>query len=102
MHIRTASVDDAAAIAEIYNQGIEDRVATYETKRDLPKISRRGFKPSLVVIPPLLRKSTAKSSAGLALDRTGRGNVIAASANFRCTSIATGDVEAWGIYCSLL
>ena len=33
MHIRTASVDDAAAIAEIYNQGIEDRVATYETKR---------------------------------------------------------------------
>jgi L-amino acid N-acyltransferase YncA len=31
--IRVASVDDAAAIAEIYNQGIEDRVATYETKR---------------------------------------------------------------------
>jgi phosphinothricin acetyltransferase len=33
IHIRTASVADAAAIAEIYNQGIEDRVATYETKR---------------------------------------------------------------------
>jgi phosphinothricin acetyltransferase len=33
IHIRTANVDDAAAIAEIYNQGIEDRVATYETKR---------------------------------------------------------------------
>ena len=32
MHIRSASVDDAAAIAEIYNQGIEDRVATYETE----------------------------------------------------------------------
>ena len=32
-HIRTACVDDAAAIAEIYNQGIEDRVATYETIR---------------------------------------------------------------------
>src|SRR5438034_11084690 len=32
MRIRTASVDDAAAIAEIYNQGIEDRVATYETE----------------------------------------------------------------------
>ena len=28
IHIRIASVDDAAAIAEIYNQGIEDRVAT--------------------------------------------------------------------------
>ena len=33
IHIRTASVDDAAAIAEIYNQGIEDRVATFETER---------------------------------------------------------------------
>ena len=33
IHIRTASVDDSAAIAEIYNQGIEDRVATYETRR---------------------------------------------------------------------
>jgi L-amino acid N-acyltransferase YncA len=32
IHIRSASVDDAAAIAEIYNQGIEDRVATYETE----------------------------------------------------------------------
>jgi L-amino acid N-acyltransferase YncA len=33
VQIRTATADDAAAIAEIYNQGIEDRVATYETKR---------------------------------------------------------------------
>ena len=69
---------------------------------DLRKISRRGFKPLLVVIPPLLRKSTAKSSAGRALGRTGTGNVIGASANFRCTSIATGDVEGWVIYCSLV
>jgi L-amino acid N-acyltransferase YncA len=33
IHIRTAIADDAVAIAEIYNQGIEDRVATYETRR---------------------------------------------------------------------
>jgi L-amino acid N-acyltransferase YncA len=33
VQIRTATLDDAAAITEIYNQGIEDRVATYETKR---------------------------------------------------------------------
>jgi len=33
IQIRTARVDDAAVIAEIYNQGIEDRVATYETRR---------------------------------------------------------------------
>jgi len=32
LHIRAAIADDAGAIAEIYNQGIEDRVATYETR----------------------------------------------------------------------
>ena len=33
VHIRPANMEDASAIAEIYNQGIEDRVATYETRR---------------------------------------------------------------------
>jgi L-amino acid N-acyltransferase YncA len=32
MQIRPAMLGDAAAIAEIYNQGIEDRVATFETR----------------------------------------------------------------------
>ena len=32
VHVRNATLDDAAAFAEIYNQGIEDRVATYETE----------------------------------------------------------------------
>jgi L-amino acid N-acyltransferase YncA len=32
MHSRTASSDDALAIARIYNEGIEDRVATFETR----------------------------------------------------------------------
>lgn len=32
MHTRVATPDDAAAIAAIYNQGIEDRVATFETE----------------------------------------------------------------------
>ena len=32
IHIRIPSVDDSAAIAEIYNQGIEVRVATFETE----------------------------------------------------------------------
>jgi L-amino acid N-acyltransferase YncA len=31
VQVRTATEADAAAIAEIYNQGIEDRVATFET-----------------------------------------------------------------------
>jgi phosphinothricin acetyltransferase len=33
MWARPATLNDAAAIAEIYNQGIEDRVATFETRR---------------------------------------------------------------------
>jgi L-amino acid N-acyltransferase YncA len=32
VRVRSATLDDATAIAEIYNQGIEDRVATYETE----------------------------------------------------------------------
>jgi phosphinothricin acetyltransferase len=32
METRPATLADAAAIAEIYNQGIEDRVATFETR----------------------------------------------------------------------
>lgn len=33
VQIRTATPGDATAIAEIYNQGIEERIATYETTR---------------------------------------------------------------------
>src|SRR5438445_143765 len=32
VRVRPAILADAAAIAEIYNQGIEDRVATFETR----------------------------------------------------------------------
>lgn len=32
MRTRAATTDDAAAIARIYNEGIEDRVATFETR----------------------------------------------------------------------
>src|SRR5437016_3029942 len=32
MTVRRATPDDAEAIARIYNQGIEDRVATFETR----------------------------------------------------------------------
>ena len=33
MRTRPARLDDAAAIAEIYNQGIDDRTATFETRK---------------------------------------------------------------------
>ena len=32
MQVRPAFLADSLAIAEIYNQGIEDRVATFETR----------------------------------------------------------------------
>src|SRR2546428_13636892 len=32
MHARRATLDDAAAIAGIYNEGIEERIATFERR----------------------------------------------------------------------
>ena len=37
MKIRAATLSDATAIADIYNQGIEDRVATFETRLRSPE-----------------------------------------------------------------
>ena len=39
--IRPATPDDAAAICTIYNQGIEDRIATLETERRTPEERRQ-------------------------------------------------------------
>ena len=52
MHVRSATPDDAAAIAAIYNQGIEDRVATFETHFRSPEDVQAWFDdrhPILVV-----------------------------------------------------
>ncbi|MCW5850821.1 MAG: N-acetyltransferase [Anaerolineae bacterium] len=43
LHTRSATPDDAAAIAAIYNQGIEDRVATFETRLRTPDDIRAWF-----------------------------------------------------------
>ena len=56
MEIRDAIVDDASAIARIYNQGIEDRVATLETQPRTPEeraewlAARRPRHPVLVAV----------------------------------------------------
>jgi phosphinothricin acetyltransferase len=39
--VRAATPDDAAAICTIYNQGIEDRIATLETERRTPEERRQ-------------------------------------------------------------
>ena len=43
MRARPATVDDAAAIARIYNEGIADRVATFETRLRSPDDVRAWF-----------------------------------------------------------
>src|ERR1700674_4340172 len=43
MIARSAKPEDAAAIAEIYNQGIEDRIATFETRLRAAGDIRAGF-----------------------------------------------------------
>lgn len=54
MEIRSATVDDASAIARIYNQGIEDRVATLETALRSPEeraewLAARGPRHPVIV-----------------------------------------------------
>lgn len=43
MLTRPATPDDAAAIAQIYNQGIEDRIATFETRLRTAEDIRKWF-----------------------------------------------------------
>ena len=52
MVVRPATMEDAAAIARIYNEGIEDRVATFETRPRSAEDVRRwfdGYHPIIVV-----------------------------------------------------
>jgi phosphinothricin acetyltransferase len=43
MHVRPATDQDADAIAAIYNQGIEDRIATFETRPRTAEDVRKWF-----------------------------------------------------------
>ena len=43
MQLRLATLDDAPTIATIYNQGIEDRVATFETRLRTPQEIEQWF-----------------------------------------------------------
>ena len=97
LHIRTASVNDAATIAEIYNQGIEDRVATYETNRRSAEDQQAWLQAIAGRYPAVVAQIDGEiiGWAGAGPYRT--GNVIGASANFRCMYVAIGEVEAWVI-----
>lgn len=43
MHLRLATPKDAVAMATIYNQGIEDRIATFETRLRTPQEIEQWF-----------------------------------------------------------
>lgn len=47
---RRATLDDAARIAEIYNQGIQDRVATFETESRTVDVVRGWFESGYPVV----------------------------------------------------
>jgi L-amino acid N-acyltransferase YncA len=66
MPIRDATREDAAAIAQIYNQGIEDRVATLETQLRTPDeraewLAARGHR-----LPVLVATTRADAVVGWA------------------------------------
>ncbi len=53
MHARTATTADADSVARIYNAGIEERVATFETRHRTPEDVRPildGSHPAVVVV----------------------------------------------------
>lgn len=50
MKTRLARTEDADAIAKIYNQGIEDRVATFETRLRAPKEIESWLSSSYTIV----------------------------------------------------
>ena len=73
-NVRLATADDAAAICRIYNQGIEDRVATLETELRTPD-ERRTWLTSRCPRHPVIVAEIAQPS-GRALERPGPANSI--------------------------
>jgi L-amino acid N-acyltransferase YncA len=50
LSIRLAEQDDSVRVAEIFNQGVEDRVATFETRLAEPEDAARWIESDLVVV----------------------------------------------------
>ena len=61
--IRPATLDDAAAICTIYNQGIEDRIATLETELRTPE-ERRQWMATRGLRHPVVVASTGSQVVG--------------------------------------
>jgi L-amino acid N-acyltransferase YncA len=89
-HIRLATIDDAEAICRIYNQGIEDRVATLETELRTPD-ERRAWLTSRSPRHPVI---VAEISAP---ERAGEAREPASSKNARepASSIGWGSLNVY-------
>jgi L-amino acid N-acyltransferase YncA len=78
---RTAKIADAAAIAEIYNQGIADRIATFETEpRSARDIAEWFTGEHLAVVAETGETGLIVFAASFPI---AAGPATAASANFR-------------------
>ena len=62
-HLRPATVEDAAAICDIYNQGIEDRLATLETELRTPE-ERRQWMATRGPQHPVIVAETTEPATG--------------------------------------
>jgi L-amino acid N-acyltransferase YncA len=69
LSIRAAEPSDAVTVAEIYNQGVEDRVATFETHPATPEDAGRWVADDVVVIAERDGKVVAWAKAGPYSDR---------------------------------
>ncbi len=69
LSIRAAEPSDAVAIAEIFNQGVEDRVATFETDPATPGDAGRWVADDVVVIAERDGTVVAWAKAGPYSDR---------------------------------
>src|SRR6266516_885177 len=92
LRVRAATEEDAAAVAAIYNQGIEDRIATFETEPRSAE-DRRAWLLSLAGRYPMLVADAEGQVVGWAgAGPTARGSATVASVSSRSTSGAIGGV----------
>ncbi len=61
--VRTATLDDASVIAHIYNQGIADRIATFETQPRSVSEVREQLKSKADVFPTVVVEQQGKTVA---------------------------------------
>jgi L-amino acid N-acyltransferase YncA len=79
LRTRPAALADAAAIAAIYNEGIADRIATFETKpRSAAQITEWFTRRQLVIVA----ETEARGPVAFAASAT--GPATAASVSSRC------------------